>query len=58
MNITQLEYIVAVDTHRHFGLEAESCIVTHPTLSIQIRKLEDDLGVNIFDRTKQHVIPT
>ncbi|MBS1510561.1 MAG: LysR family transcriptional regulator [Bacteroidetes bacterium] len=58
MTITQLEYIVALDTHRHFAAAAEHCFVTQPTLSMQIQKLEDELGVKIFDRTKQPVIPT
>ena len=58
MTLTQLEYIVAVDTHRHFGLASEQCFVTQPTLSMQIQKLEEELGVRIFDRTRQPVIPT
>ncbi|HVM86955.1 MAG TPA: LysR substrate-binding domain-containing protein [Puia sp.] len=58
MTIVQLEYIVALDTHRHFALAAENCFVTQPTLSMQIQKLEEELGVKIFDRTKQPVIPT
>jgi len=58
MTLTQLEYIVAVDTHRHFGLAADACFVTQPTLSMQIQKLEDNLGIKIFDRTKQPVMPT
>lgn len=58
MTLTQLEYIVAVDTHRHFVLAAEKCFVTQPTLSMQIQKLEEELGVKLFDRTKQPVIPT
>lgn len=58
MTLTQLEYILAVDTCRHFGQASEQCFVTQPTLSMQIQKLEDDLGVKIFDRTKQPVIPT
>jgi LysR family transcriptional regulator, hydrogen peroxide-inducible genes activator len=58
MTLTQLEYIVAVDTHRHFVLASEKCFVTQPTLSMQIQKLEEELGVKIFDRTKQPVIPT
>jgi LysR family hydrogen peroxide-inducible transcriptional activator len=58
MTLTQLEYIVALDTHRHFVLAAEKCFVTQPTLSMQIQKLEEELGVKIFDRTKQPVIPT
>ncbi len=58
MTITQLEYIVALDTYRHFVHAAEKCFVTQPTLSMQIQKLEDELGVKLFDRTKQPVIPT
>lgn len=58
MTLTQLEYIVALDTHRHFLSASEKCFVTQPTLSMQIQKLEDELGVKIFDRTKQPVIPT
>jgi len=58
MTLTQLEYIIALDAHRHFVLAAEKCFVTQPTLSMQIQKLEEELGVKIFDRTKQPVIPT
>ena len=58
MTIVQLEYIVAVDTYRHFAKAAEHCFVTQPSLSAQIQKLEEELGVKIFDRTKQPVLPT
>lgn len=58
MTLVQLEYIVALDTWRHFVLASEKCFVTQPTLSMQIQKLEEELGVKIFDRTKQPVIPT
>lgn len=58
MTLTQLEYMVAVDSYRHFVLAAEKCFVTQPTLSMQLQKLEEELGVKIFDRTKQPVIPT
>ena len=58
MNIQQLEYIVAVDNHRHFVQAAEHCNVTQPTLSMMIRKLEEELGIKIFDRTKQPIVPT
>lgn len=58
ITLTQLEYIVAVDDCRHFATAAEKCFVTQPTLSMQIKKLEDDLGVIIFDRTRQPVVPT
>ena len=58
MTIQQLEYLIAVDKHRHFGNAAESCFVTQPTLSAQLGKLERDLGVILFDRSKMPVIPT
>src|SRR5476649_52794 len=58
MTIVQLEYIVAVDTYRSFVMAAEKCFVTQPTLSMQIQKLEDTLGVKLFDRSKQPVTPT
>ncbi len=58
MNIQHLNYVLAVDTHRHFAKAAEKCFVTQPTLSMMIRKLEDELGVKIFDRSKQPVVPT
>lgn len=58
MNIQQLEYVLAVNTYRHFARAAESCHVTQPTLSMMIHKLEEEHGVKIFDRSKQPVIPT
>jgi LysR family hydrogen peroxide-inducible transcriptional activator len=58
MTLTQLEYIVAVDTYRSFVTAAEKCFVTQPTLSMQVQKLEDTLSVKIFDRSKQPVTPT
>lgn len=58
MTIQQLEYILAVDQFRHFARAAEHCRVTQPTLSAMIQKLEDELGVKIFDRTVQPVCPT
>ena len=58
MNLQQLEYIVAVDVHRHFVTAAERCFVTQATLSMMIKKLEDELEVKIFDRSKQPVVPT
>ncbi len=54
----QLEYITALDTYRHFATAADKCFVTQPTLSMQIKKLEEELEVVLFDRTKQPVIPT
>ncbi|MBK9291709.1 MAG: hydrogen peroxide-inducible genes activator [Bacteroidetes bacterium] len=58
VTLVQLEYVLAVDTFRHFARAAEHCNVTQPTLSMQIKKLEDDLQIRIFDRQKQPVVPT
>lgn len=58
MTLQQLEYLIAVDTHRHFLTAAKETDVTQPTLSMQIRKLEKELGIIVFDRSKQPVVPT
>jgi LysR family transcriptional regulator, hydrogen peroxide-inducible genes activator len=58
MTLVQYEYIVAVDDYRHFATAAEKCFITQPTLSMQIQKLEEQLGVLIFDRSKHPVVPT
>lgn len=58
ITLTQLEYIIAVDTYRHFVTAADACFVTQPTLSMQIKKLEDTLGEIVFDRSKQPIVPT
>jgi len=58
MNIQQLEYVVALDEHRHFVSAAESCFVTQPTLTMQLRKLEEELGVQLFDRSRKPLKPT
>ena len=58
MTLVQLEYIVALDRFRHFAIAAANCFVTQPTLSMQIQKLEQELGLKIFDRSKQPVMPT
>ena len=58
MNFQQLEYVLAVDNCRHFALAAEKTFVTQPTLSMMIKKLEDELGIKIFDRSRQPVVPT
>lgn len=58
LSLTQLAYIVAVDTHGHFGRAAAACNVTQPTLSMQIGKLERTLGVTLFDRRHSPVLPT
>lgn len=58
MTLQQLEYIIAVYRHKHFAKAAEACKVTQPTLSSMIQKLEDELGVKIFDRKRQPILPT
>ena len=58
MTLQQLEYIVSVDQFRHFAKAAEDCHVTQPTLSMMVQKLEDELGVKIFDRAKHPIEPT
>lgn len=58
MTLTQLEYAIAVARYRHFGKAAEACFVTQPTLSMQVKKLEDELGVQLFDRSKSPILPT
>jgi LysR family hydrogen peroxide-inducible transcriptional activator len=55
MTITQLYYVLAVAEHQNFTKAAETCFVTQPTLSMQIQKLEDQLNVKIFDRTKKPI---
>ena len=55
MNIRDLKYVVAVADHCHFGRAAEACHVGQPTLSAQIRKLEEQLGATLFERTKRSV---
>lgn len=58
MNIRDLEYLVALSEHRHFRRAADSCHVSQPTLSGQIRKLEDELGVMLLERTSRKVLFT
>jgi LysR family transcriptional regulator, hydrogen peroxide-inducible genes activator len=58
MNFQQLEYILAVDATRHFVSAAEKCNVTQATLSMMIKKLEEELGIKIFDRSRVPVVPT
>lgn len=55
MTLTQLEYVLAVAQFKHFGKAAESCFVTQPTLSMQIQKLEDELQLTLFDRSKSPI---
>jgi len=58
MNLRDLRYLLALSEHQHFGRAAETCAVTQPTLSVQIRKLEEELGVTLFERTGKLVVPT
>ncbi|MGL5043686.1 MAG: LysR family transcriptional regulator, partial [Plesiomonas sp.] len=58
MNIRDLEYLVALAEHKHFRKAAEACYVSQPTLSGQIRKLEDELGVMLLERTSRKVLFT
>ncbi|MFL9843753.1 hydrogen peroxide-inducible genes activator [Flavobacterium rhizosphaerae] len=55
MTITQLYYVLAVAEHKNFTVAAERCFVTQPTLSMQIQKLEEELDVQIFDRSKKPI---
>jgi len=55
MNLQDLKYLAAVAEHRHFGRAAETCEVSQPTLSSQIRKLEEELGVRLLERTNKRV---
>ena len=58
MTLQQLEYVIAVYRNKHFGQAAEYCNVTQPTLSAMIQKLEEELGVKIFDRQSKPLKPT
>ena len=55
MTITQLKYVLAIAEHKNFTKAAEKCFVTQPTLSTQIQKLEDELDILIFDRSKKPI---
>lgn len=58
MNLRDLRYLVALDEKRHFGRAAQQCFVTQPTLSTQIRKLEDELGVMLVERQSSGITMT
>ncbi len=58
MNLRDLQYLVALAEHRHFGRAAEACFISQPTLSTQIKKLEDELGVPLVERTPRKVLLT
>ena len=58
MTLTELKYVIAVARERHFGRAAESCFVSQPSLSVAIKKLEDELGVQIFERRTSDIALT
>ena len=58
MTLTELRYIIAVARFRHFGKAAEACFVSQPTLSVGVCKLEEELGVRLFERSRSEVIIT
>ena len=58
MTLQQLKYILALDKHRHFVKAAESCHVAQPTLTLQVKKLEEEVGMVLFDRSTQPLQPT
>src|SRR5678815_4713761 len=58
MTLTELKYIVALAQERHFGRAAQKCFVTQPTLSLALAKLEDELGLKLFERNKNEVLVT
>lgn len=58
MTLTELRYIVALAQEQHFGRAAERCHVSQPTLSIAVKKLEEELDVVLFERGKQGILPT
>ena len=58
MNLRDLQYLVAVAEHRHFGKAADACFVSQPTLSTQLKKLEAELGVELVERTPRQVMLT
>ncbi|WP_299776554.1 hydrogen peroxide-inducible genes activator [uncultured Formosa sp.] len=58
MTLQQLQYVIALDTYRHFVTAAEKCFVTQPTITIQVKKLEEEIGFLIFDKSKFPIKPT
>ena len=58
MNLRDLKYLVALMDHKHFGRAAETCFVSQPTLSTQIKKLEDELGIVLVERNPRQVMLT
>lgn len=58
MTLTELRYIVTLASEKHFGRAAEKCFVSQPTLSVAVKKLEEELGVTLFERSKGHIAVT
>ena len=58
LNLRDLTYVLALVEHEHFGRAARACGISQPTLSVQVRKLEDTLGLELFERTSKGVVPT
>ncbi|HHP7242205.1 MAG TPA: LysR substrate-binding domain-containing protein [Cyclobacteriaceae bacterium] len=58
MTLQQLEYIIALDEHRHYVTAAERCFVSQPNLTMQVKRLEEEIGVRIFNRDKKPLLPT
>lgn len=58
MTLTELRYVLAVARERHFGRAAESCFVSQPTLSVGVKKLEEELGIELFERAKNEIAIT
>ena len=58
MTLTELKYVIAVARERHFGRAAESCFVSQPSLSVAVKKLEEELGVAIFERRSNDIAVT
>jgi LysR family hydrogen peroxide-inducible transcriptional activator len=58
MTLTELRYIVTLAQEKHFGRAADRCNVSQPTLSVAVKKLEDELGISLFERSKTRVSPT
>ena len=55
MNIRDLKYLIAIADHGHFGMAAQACFVSQPALSMQIKKLETTLGVQLIERTTKSI---
>jgi LysR family hydrogen peroxide-inducible transcriptional activator len=58
LNLRDLEYLVAVAEHSHFGRAAAACYISQPTLSTQLKKLETELGVSLIERNPRQVLLT